>query len=384
MLADGKVQPPLSTAIAYADAALAVVKRDILVFRSYRMRFPAQVGRSCLAVALFYYISRLVTVAPFSGPDAYFAFAVVGLVIVELMFSTLSGLPGRVRHEIVAGTFERFVVSPFGPVAAVLSLSVFPLLLALASGTITLSFAGLVFGMPVRWETLPLAVPIAFVGCLSFVSLGAIAAAAVILVKETQGGVGLLTTGIAFVSGFLFPVALLPDWIEWTSQVQPFTPVARAAPQRDRRHADRRFRRRRARQDRRRGRRPALLRHLAARPRDPRKPAPRDDHRVLSDEEASRHQSDERPPRPSLPVADHVVYRAFALETVVVNLERGVYHGLNPTAGECSRRSSERSSAREAAAVSRRGAGAATGSSRGRPCGLLLGPAAARTDPGGA
>lgn len=30
---------------------------------------------------------------------------------------------------------------------------------------------------------------------------------------------------------------------------------------------------------------------------------------------------------------DHVVYRSFALETVIVNLERGVYHGLNPTAG---------------------------------------------------
>jgi hypothetical protein len=29
----------------------------------------------------------------------------------------------------------------------------------------------------------------------------------------------------------------------------------------------------------------------------------------------------------------HVVYKAFALETVVVNLERGVYHGLNPTGG---------------------------------------------------
>jgi hypothetical protein len=32
-------------------------------------------------------------------------------------------------------------------------------------------------------------------------------------------------------------------------------------------------------------------------------------------------------------VPAHVVYRTFALETVVVNLERGVYHGLNPTAG---------------------------------------------------
>lgn len=29
----------------------------------------------------------------------------------------------------------------------------------------------------------------------------------------------------------------------------------------------------------------------------------------------------------------HVVYRAFAHETVVVNLERGIYHGLNATAG---------------------------------------------------
>lgn len=29
----------------------------------------------------------------------------------------------------------------------------------------------------------------------------------------------------------------------------------------------------------------------------------------------------------------HVVYRTFAQETIVVNLERGVYHGLNPTAG---------------------------------------------------
>jgi len=215
----------MTTAWAYADAAVAVVSRDILVFRSYRMRFAAQVLRSCLAVTLFYYISRLVTVAPFHGPDAYFAFAVVGLVIVEVMFSTLSGIPGRVRHEIVAGTFERFVVSPFGPVAAVFSLSLFPLLLALVRGAVTLGFASAVFGMPVRWETLPLSLPVVFVGCLCFLSLGAIAAGAVILFKETQAGVGFLATGIAFVSGFVFPVALLPAWIEWASQVQPFTPI---------------------------------------------------------------------------------------------------------------------------------------------------------------
>jgi transcriptional accessory protein Tex/SPT6 len=32
-------------------------------------------------------------------------------------------------------------------------------------------------------------------------------------------------------------------------------------------------------------------------------------------------------------VPEGVVYRAFAKETVVLNLETGLYHGLNPTAG---------------------------------------------------
>jgi hypothetical protein len=32
-------------------------------------------------------------------------------------------------------------------------------------------------------------------------------------------------------------------------------------------------------------------------------------------------------------VPQHVVYRDFATETVVLNLNTGLYHGLNPTAG---------------------------------------------------
>jgi hypothetical protein len=33
-------------------------------------------------------------------------------------------------------------------------------------------------------------------------------------------------------------------------------------------------------------------------------------------------------------VPQHVVYRCFPSETVVLNLQTGKYHGLNPTAGE--------------------------------------------------
>lgn len=43
------------------------------------------------------------------------------------------------------------------------------------------------------------------------------------------------------------------------------------------------------------------------------------------------------PPPIALPatvrVPQHVVYREFVAETVVLNLNTGVYHGLNPTGG---------------------------------------------------
>jgi ABC-2 type transport system permease protein len=215
----------VNTARASAAASLAVVKRDILIFRSYRLRFVAQIVSGFFAIALLYYTSQLVTVAPFNEPKSYFAFAVVGLVIFQVLFATVGGLPGQVRQELVAGTFERFVVSPFGSVAAVVSMSVFPFLLAAASGLVTITLAALLFGMPMRWSTVPLGIPLALLGCLTFIPFGVLGAAAVILVKQAQTGVSFLVTGISFIAGFLFPVALLPSWIRWTSEVQPFTPI---------------------------------------------------------------------------------------------------------------------------------------------------------------
>ena len=47
------------------------------------------------------------------------------------LVTSLSALPARVRQELVAGTFERIVLSPFGPVAGITAAVLFPMLLAL-------------------------------------------------------------------------------------------------------------------------------------------------------------------------------------------------------------------------------------------------------------
>ena len=50
-------------------------------------------------------------------------------------------------------------------------------------------------------------------------------------------------------------------------------------------------------------------------------------------------------------VPQSVVFRSFPTETVVLNLQTGKYHGLNPTAGKMLQALTEAASVREAAAA---------------------------------
>jgi len=214
----------MTAVAAYADATVGFIKRDVTGFLSYRLRFVSQILGTFFSVTLFYYISRLITVGTFKSPDAYFAFVVVGIAIMSTLVTSLSALPARVRQELVAGTFERVVLSPFGPVAGITAAVLFPMLLALLEATLTIGFAADVFGMPIR-ATAVFAIPTAFLTSLSFVPFALLASASVIVAKQVQTGIGFAVTGISLISGVFFPVSLLPSWIRWTENVQPFTPA---------------------------------------------------------------------------------------------------------------------------------------------------------------
>jgi ABC-2 type transport system permease protein len=215
----------LNVAAAYGSAALECVRRDLLVFLSYRARVLTQLLSGFLALALFYYVSRLVKVHTFASPDAYFAFVVVGLVIVRALASSFAAASAGIRQQLVAGTFERTVVSPFGPVAGVVSMLIFPFLFAFVLSAVLLFIAALVFGIRLEWATLPLALPLGVLAGLAFAPFALVMAASALLFKQAVAGSGFVLSGISLVAGFYFPVSVLPGWIRWMSEVQPFTPA---------------------------------------------------------------------------------------------------------------------------------------------------------------
>lgn len=207
----------------YASAALGIIQRDAVLFFSYRLRAVTQVVGLCFTLSIFYFVSRLVRSDVLGSPDRYFAFVVVGLVIMSVLQSGFTA-PQLLRQELVAGTFERLIASPLGAAGAVLSMLAFPMLYSCLVAVAGLVYAKIVFDLSITWSTAPLALPVALLGGLAFGSIGLLFTASVIALKQAAG-MNWVIAGLTLVGGVYFPVSLLPGWIRWASEVQPFTPA---------------------------------------------------------------------------------------------------------------------------------------------------------------
>jgi len=211
--------------IRYASAAAALCKRDFLMFTGYKLRLLSTLLTTAVSLTLFYYISRLVNSSRIGSPDRYYGYVVVGIVILAVLSSTLATPVATLRQELLTGTFDRMVLSPFGPLRCVLSLMLFPLLLSMLTSVFTIAFASIVFGLDVRWPVALAAIPVGLLAAISFAPFGLFMAAALIAVKQSRSGAAVVITVLTVVSGVYFPVLLLPGWIRWMSEIQPFTPA---------------------------------------------------------------------------------------------------------------------------------------------------------------
>jgi ABC-2 type transport system permease protein len=214
----------VSAAPATLQAFLAVLRRDLHVYLSYRTRLVSQILTSLFSLTLFYFISRLVHLRGFTTPASYFAFVVVGLALLSVMYSCFL-IPEYIRQELVAGTFDRLVLSPFGAVRSVIAMTLFPLLLSFALALVTVAIGCLVFGMHLHWATVPLALTVIALALAAFLPFGLMFAALTVVIKQGSVGTSWVIALMALTGGVYFPITVLPGWLQTLSHIQPFAPA---------------------------------------------------------------------------------------------------------------------------------------------------------------
>lgn len=213
----------LSASREYGAAVGATIRRDWLVFTSYRMRLASQLLGLLFSLTMFYFISRLVRVNAVGLSNHYYAFAVIGIVIMSVLTASLTASQ-LVRAELMQGNFERVMVSPLGPIGGIVAVMAFPILYAVALAAVMLGLAAGIFGIPIDGTGVPLSLVVAGLGTAAFAGIGLLFVSMLLAFKSSLGATGVIA-GLSLLGGAYFPVALFPGWIRWVSDVQPFTPT---------------------------------------------------------------------------------------------------------------------------------------------------------------
>ena len=205
--------------------ALAYLRRDFLVWSSYRLSAFWQIAGVLGLAAMIYFIGQAVgerSTVISQEDGSYAAFALAGLTFFDVLFRGLGTLSAAVSDHQRAGTLEHLLLPPVKDSELLVSLCLFPLCMSLMRTAVFLTFGFAVLGF---WGSAnPLSVLAVLIPAqLTFLGIGALSAASVLLLK--QGDPIRLAYSVAMLglSGTFFPVHAMPRWLQVVAALFPLT-----------------------------------------------------------------------------------------------------------------------------------------------------------------
>lgn len=201
------------------------VRRDLMIWSSYRLSVVWQFLGVAVIVGVMFFVSRVI------GPNSdlipqqsgsYLAFVVSGIAFTDVFLQGLTSPPFAIRENQKAGTLEAMLATPISVRGLAFSASLFKFLLAFGRMAIYLAFGAFVLGF---WrEANLLSASLVFVpAAITFLSLGSLSAAFILVIKEGDPVLLIYGAMSALIGGALFPVEVMPDWIQSAARYFPLT-----------------------------------------------------------------------------------------------------------------------------------------------------------------
>lgn len=202
----------------------AIIRRDYLGTRSYRLAFGLDIFYAVLDLLLYFFISR--TFEGFSteklgGAPDYFAFAAAGLILGTVLTATSAGIGAQMREEQATGTLEALSTEPVTPFELCVGLVGFPFLFAAVRAASYLAIAALLLDLDVSqtsWIGLTLVI---LAAGAALAPIGILAGAVVLVFKRGYAVSSTVMFLLTILGGMVFPVSALPAWLEFISPAVP-------------------------------------------------------------------------------------------------------------------------------------------------------------------
>jgi ABC-type multidrug transport system ATPase subunit/ABC-type multidrug transport system permease subunit len=226
--------PNLSQCVlAKARVAKALLIRDMLSETSYRFSFFMQIVEIFLTVTALYFLSRIVGqdsieryLAPYGGN--YFTFAIIGVAFYGYFNVGFSIFANQLRDAQMSGTLEAMLSTPAGLSMIVLGSSLWKFIMTTVRVLMILLSGALLMGGGMGSGSMLLVFVIMLMTVISASSFGIIAACFIIVVKKGDPISWIFKSASWLMGGVVFPVAVLPAWMQKLALLLPTTHALQA------------------------------------------------------------------------------------------------------------------------------------------------------------
>jgi len=214
--------------------AAAFIKKDLKISVSYKLQFVFQFLQVFFGIAVIYFIGQMLGQAGKSsvlknyGGD-YFSFALVGLAINSYLRAGLVTITNDIRQIMNQGTLEAMCATPTGYNWLLLCSSLWQFVFESIRVACYFVVAILIFGMKLDNANWPAALlTMALTGPV-FLMLGVISCSILVVVKKGDPVNWVFSSLGAMLAGTMFPVSVLPDWMQKMAFCLPLTHSLEAA-----------------------------------------------------------------------------------------------------------------------------------------------------------
>jgi ABC-2 type transport system permease protein len=210
----------------------AFVTRDFRLQVSYRLAFLLQSFGILFTVASFYFVALLFgeAAAPHLqeyGGD-YFAFVLVGIAFVRYQGVAMSTFAATIRRGQMMGTLEAMLVTPTRLSTVLVSSSLWNFAFTSVQVLVYLLLGAFLFGADLGQTNLVAAMVIQVLTILAFSGIGILSASFTMVFKRGDPINFLFSSVSTLLGGVLYPVTVLPGWLQPVSHLIPLTYSLRA------------------------------------------------------------------------------------------------------------------------------------------------------------
>ena len=201
--------------------------RDWVEARSYKIGFLMSFATMLLPFVMIFFMGRLfgdVSIDALQGyAGNYVSFVLVGVFVTSFSATALNAFSGALRRAQVLGTLEVLISTKTSIHTLMFGWALYPFFRSGLSAIVLVVGGFLILGISLSGVNVVGVILILLALVVTMCSVGIIAAGFTLVFKQGDPLTRLLAPAAGLLSGMLFPVELMPTWLQYVSRAIPHT-----------------------------------------------------------------------------------------------------------------------------------------------------------------